>query len=148
MQLKKKKITSIRHYQTEVPQWLLGKESACAAGATGGSGSIPGSGRPPRGGHGNPLRCSCLESPTGGGAWRATVRGIGKMGKSLSRLTRLSTRTEIQNKNRKKQNPELSFVMVLETGSPQVQMWAGLDPSRRSEGKPIPGLSPSSGGCW
>ena len=39
-------------------QWLRGKESACNAG---GAGSISGSGRSPGRGHGNPLRCSCLE---------------------------------------------------------------------------------------
>ena len=38
--------------------------------------SIPGSGRSPGGGHGNPLQYSCLENPMDRGAWRATVRGI------------------------------------------------------------------------
>ena len=38
-----------------VPWWLSGKESACNAGDTG---WIPGSGRFPRGGRGNPLQCS------------------------------------------------------------------------------------------
>ena len=47
-----------------------GKESACSAGDWG---SIPGSGRSPGGGNGNPLQCSCLENPVGGGAWQATV---------------------------------------------------------------------------
>ena len=40
------------------------------------TGSIPGSGRSPGGGHGHPLQCSCLETPTDGGAWRAAVRGV------------------------------------------------------------------------
>ena len=31
--------------------------------------SIPGSGRSPGGGHGNPLWCSCLENPMDGEAW-------------------------------------------------------------------------------
>ena len=39
-----------------------GKESACNVGH---SGSIPGSGRSPGGGHGNPLQYSCLENPHG-----------------------------------------------------------------------------------
>ena len=39
-----------------------GKESACNAGDLG---SIPGLGRSPGGGHGNPLQYSCLESPHG-----------------------------------------------------------------------------------
>ena len=33
------------------------------------SGLIPGSGRSPGGGHGNPLQCSCLENPMDRGAW-------------------------------------------------------------------------------
>ena len=43
-----------------LPQWLRGKESTCDAGDTG---SIPGLGRSPGGGHGNPLQYSCLENP-------------------------------------------------------------------------------------
>ena len=39
-----------------------GKESACS---TGDLGLIPGLGRSPGGGHGNPLQYSCLESPHG-----------------------------------------------------------------------------------
>ena len=37
-------------------------------------GSIPGSGRSPGGGHGNPLQYSCLENPMDRGAWWATVQ--------------------------------------------------------------------------
>ena len=40
------------------------------------TGSIPGSGRSPGGGHGNPLRYSCLETPVDRGAWRAAVHGV------------------------------------------------------------------------
>ena len=36
-------------------------------------GSIPGLGRSPGGGHGNPLQYSCLENPMDRGAWWATV---------------------------------------------------------------------------
>ena len=35
-------------------------------------GLIPGSGRSPGGGHGNPLQYSCLENPMDRGAWQAT----------------------------------------------------------------------------
>ena len=38
--------------------------------------SIPGSGRSPGGGHGNPLQYSCLENPMDRGAWRATVHTV------------------------------------------------------------------------
>ena len=40
------------------------------------SGSIPGLGRSPREGHGNPLQYSCLENPRDRGAWWATVHGV------------------------------------------------------------------------
>ena len=41
-------------------------------------GWIPGSGRFPGGGHGNPLQYSCLENLTDRGAWQATVHGVAK----------------------------------------------------------------------
>ena len=47
-----------------------GKESACNAGDPG---LIPGLGRSPEKGHGNPLKESCLENPENRGAWQATV---------------------------------------------------------------------------
>ena len=39
-------------------------------------GSIPGSGRSPGEGNGNPLQYSCLENPMDRGAWWATVHGV------------------------------------------------------------------------
>ena len=42
------------------------------------AGSIPGSGRSPEGGHGNPLQYSRLENPMDRGAWQATVHGVTK----------------------------------------------------------------------
>jgi len=42
------------------------------------AGLIPGSGRSPRGGNGNPLQYSCLENPMDRGACRATVLGVAK----------------------------------------------------------------------
>ena len=44
----------------------------------GDTGSVPGSGRSPADGFGNPLRNSCLGNPGDRGAWQATVRGIAK----------------------------------------------------------------------
>ena len=49
-----------------------GKESACSVGDLG---FIPGLGRSPGEGNGNPLECSCLENSMDGGAWRATFHG-------------------------------------------------------------------------
>ena len=59
-----------------------GKESACDEGDPD---SIPGLGRRPGGGHGNPLQYSpgnplqgCLENPMDRGAWWAVVHGVTK----------------------------------------------------------------------
>ena len=57
------------------PGSSAGKESACNAG---GPSSIPGSGRSPGEGNGNPLQYSCLENPMDRGACWATVHGIPK----------------------------------------------------------------------
>ena len=48
------------------------------AGDTGDVGSIPGWGRFPGGGHGNPLQCACLKNPMERGAWRAIAHGVTK----------------------------------------------------------------------
>ena len=47
-------------------------------------GSIPGSGRYPGEGNGNPLQYSCLENLMDGGAWWATVHGVTKSQTRLS----------------------------------------------------------------
>ena len=49
------------------------------------SGSIPGSGRAPGGGHGNPFQYSCLENPMDIGAWWATSIGSQRVGHDLRR---------------------------------------------------------------
>ena len=57
-----------------------GKESARSAEDLA---SIPGSGRSPGGGDGDPLQYSCLENPMDRGAWQATVHGVEKSPKQL-----------------------------------------------------------------
>ena len=47
-------------------------------------GSVPGLGRSPGEGHGNPLQYSCLENPMNRGAWWATVHGVAKSWMQLS----------------------------------------------------------------
>ena len=78
-----------RHYLfsrwTLIPSWeflgsSVGKESACRAGDPG---SVPGSGRSPVEGNGNPRQYSCLEIPMDRGAWRATVHGVARVGPDL-----------------------------------------------------------------
>ena len=61
-----------------------GKVSAYNAGNPG---SIPGSGRSPGEGNGNPLQYSCLENPMDGGAWLATVQGVTKSWTRLRHFT-------------------------------------------------------------
>ena len=45
----------------------------------GGVDLIPGPGRYPGGGNGNPLHYSCLENPMNRGAWQATVHGVAEL---------------------------------------------------------------------
>jgi len=60
---------------------LAGKESTCNARDTGDTSSIPGSGRSPGEGNGNPLQYSCLKNPMDRGAWQATVHlGVTRIG--------------------------------------------------------------------
>ena len=54
------------------------KDLSAKAGEAGDAGLIPGSGRSPGGGNGNPLQYSCLGNPMDRGAWRATVHRVAK----------------------------------------------------------------------
>ena len=64
-----------------------GSEGKASAHNAGDLGSIPGSGRSPGEGNGNPLQYSCLENPMDGGAWWATVHGVEKSRTQMSDLT-------------------------------------------------------------
>ena len=66
------------------PSGSDGKASAYNAGDPG---SIPGSGRSPGEGNGNPLQYSCLENHMDGGPWLATVHGVAKSRTRLSVFT-------------------------------------------------------------
>ena len=63
-----------------------GKASVYNAGDLG---SIPGLGRSPGEGNGNPLQYYCLENPTDRGPWSATVHGVTKSRTRLSDFTSL-----------------------------------------------------------
>ena len=52
--------------------------------------SIPGSGRSPGGGHGNPFQYSCLEDPVDPGAWWATVHEVTKASHMTEHISPLS----------------------------------------------------------
>ena len=58
------------------PDGSLSEDSACSTEDKGAMCSVPGSGRSPGEGNGNPLRYSCLENSMDRGAWQATVHGV------------------------------------------------------------------------
>ena len=60
------------------PGGASGKEPAYQCSRVRDSGSTPGLGRSPGGGHGNPLQYFCLENPMDRGAWQATVHRVAK----------------------------------------------------------------------
>ena len=62
-------------------------------------GSVPGLGKSPGGGHGNPLQYSCLENPTDRGAWWAAVHGVAESDATEQAHTHFDT-------------PEIYFVVV------------------------------------
>ena len=74
----------IQEKQKEFKDGSEVKASACNVGDLG---SIPGSGRSPGEGNGNPLWYSCLENPMDRGAWWATVHGVAKSRTGLSNFT-------------------------------------------------------------
>ena len=62
-------------FSLDFPGGSDSKESVCNVGDLG---LIPGLGRSPGEGNGNPLQYACLEHPMNRGAWWATVHGVTK----------------------------------------------------------------------
>ena len=81
---------------TGFPGGLVVKNLPAGAGDMRDSGLVPGSGRSPGGGHGNPLQCSCLENPMDRRAWWAVVL---RATKSQTQLKLLSTHTKKDDKS-------------------------------------------------
>ena len=71
------------------PRGTVVKNLPANAGDTRDAGLIPGLGRFPGAGNGNPLQHSCLEDPTDRGAWQAAVHGVAKSWTWLSTHTQL-----------------------------------------------------------
>ena len=90
------------------------KASACNAGDLG---SIPGLGRSPGEGNGNPLQYSCLENPMDGGSWWATVHGVAKSRTRLSDFTHSLTHS---------QTGEMARVNIDILGISELK-WTGMD---------------------
>ena len=72
------------------------------------TGLIPGSGRFPGGGQGNPLQYSCLENPMDRGAWQATAHKVTK------RWTQLSNLACRKSREREKGPEEISEEIIAE----------------------------------
>ena len=66
------------HYSWGFLNGSVMKNPPAMQGATGDVGSIPGLGRSPREGNGNPIQYSCLENPMDRRAWWAMVHGVAK----------------------------------------------------------------------
>ena len=71
---------------------LVAKNLPANAGDVRDKSLVPGSGRSPGEGHGNPLQYSCLDNPMDRGAWQATVLRVTK---SQTRLKGLNTNTHL-----------------------------------------------------
>ena len=69
-----------------------GKDPLANAGDIRDTGLIPGSGRSPGGGHGNPLQFSCLENPMDRGAWWTTLHRVTQIQTRLKQLSMHSTK--------------------------------------------------------
>ena len=74
--MKNDNLFEITHGASQVA--LVVKNPPANAGDIRDTGLIPGLGRSPGGGHGNPLQFSCLENPMDRGAWRAIVPEVTK----------------------------------------------------------------------
>ena len=75
-----KEILSLTPYNLGIPQWLSSKDPPANAGDVRDTGSIPGLGISPGGGHGNPLQYSCLENSMYRGVGRLEFMGSQRVG--------------------------------------------------------------------
>ena len=67
--------------------FLAGSDGKASAHNVGDLGSLPGLGKSPREGNGNPLQYSYLENSMNGGAWWATLYGVSKSRTPLNDFT-------------------------------------------------------------
>ena len=81
-------LKTISVYVKGFPGGAVVKNPPASAGDAGDAGLIPGSGRFPGEGNGNPLQYSCLETSMDRGVWLATVHGVTKSQIQLSTHTR------------------------------------------------------------
>ena len=83
-------------------------------------GSIPGSGRSPGEGHGNPLQYSCLQNPMDRGTWGATVHGVTKSRTWLKWLN-----AHIQSRDRDSPGGPVAKALHSQYVGPRFNLWSG-----------------------
>ena len=102
---------------------------------------IPGSGRSPGGGCGNPLQYSCLENPMDRGAWRDTVHGVGESDTQLKHLSpRAHTHTHTHTHTHKHTAPQSNVSPFHDTGCSSRTCWRSAAPTSALPPLP-PGLT-------
>ena len=94
---------SLKREKEDFLDGSAGKESTCNAGDTGNTGLIPGEGRSPGEGNGNPLQYFCLETSMDRGAWWVTVY----------RVTKSWTHLTEQLKKKKGKEKKMLYSLVL-----------------------------------
>ena len=77
-------MSGVNAINTSLLGFLGGSDGKASAYNAGDLGSIPGLGRSPGEGNGNPLQYYCLENPMDRGAWWATAHGVSKSRTRLS----------------------------------------------------------------
>ena len=88
-------------------QWLSSKRIHLQGRRCQDMGLIPGSGRFPGKGNGNPLQYSCLGNPMEREAWRATVHGVTKESDITEQLNKTTRNTKGSSSDESKINPEV-----------------------------------------
>ena len=76
---------------------LVVKNLPAKAGDTRDAYSIPGSGRSPAEGNGNPLQYSCLENSMDRGPWQDSVHGVSKSQTGLKQLSKQASQVSKKN---------------------------------------------------
>ena len=76
------KVNHFRKPNADFPSGSVAKNPPASAGVARDTGSIPGLGRSPGVGNGNPLQYSCLKNPTDRGAWGLQSMGSQRVGRS------------------------------------------------------------------
>ena len=126
------------------PGGASGKEPASNAGDIRDVSSIPGLGRSPGGGHGNPLQCSCLENPRDRGAWWAAISGVTQSQTQLKRLQQQQQQQQQQSsswetlgwmkhKLESRLRGEISITQICRWYHPYSRKWRTKEPLDESE---------------